>query len=129
MIGSYCLVLSVKRDLNIRVGSLGLLFFPKGLYVYVGSALNGIMQRVNHHLRRAKPLHWHIDYLTINPNVDIVKVFFKESSVSEECFIANKVSSHGFNVPGFGSSDCGCESHLFFVNDYSFLYELMDGVL
>ena len=37
--------------------------FKKGCYGYMGSALNGLEQRVRRHLSTQKKLHWHVDYL------------------------------------------------------------------
>ncbi len=39
-------------------------FFEKGYYVYVGSALGTLSRRVHRHELKNKKLHWHIDYIT-----------------------------------------------------------------
>jgi Uri superfamily endonuclease len=51
MKGSYILLLELTKSQNITVGRLGILLFLKGVYAYVGSALNGIEARVKRHLR------------------------------------------------------------------------------
>ena len=124
MKGAYCLVLEVLNDSNINVGSLGTLSFPKGFYVYIGSALNNIEKRVMRHLRSDKKLHWHIDYLTTSPSVKIKKVYYKESLLKEECSIAKIVK--GTPITAFGCSDCKCESHLFKIDGYQqvFIYSM-----
>ena len=116
MKGSYLLIIELKNNISINVGKLGKKQFSKGHYVYIGSALNGLEQRIQRHLRKQKKIHWHIDYLL--KHAKIVDVFYKENETQEECSIAEKF--HRFNsIDGFGCSDCKCKSHLFYgsVND------------
>ena len=61
--GSYVLLLYLADDRTIPVGRQGVLNFSAGCYAYVGSAMNGLYQRINRHLRKEKKRHWHIDYL------------------------------------------------------------------
>ncbi len=61
--GSYLLVLEVAQSRRIDVGGLGKVTFPKGYYVYAGSARANLTKRVERHLRRRKQFHWHIDFL------------------------------------------------------------------
>ncbi|MCD6216135.1 MAG: GIY-YIG nuclease family protein [Candidatus Aenigmarchaeota archaeon] len=114
MKGIYALIINLEKNIKIRVGSLGHIPFKRGMYVYVGSAQNGIEQRVKRHLKRRKKKHWHIDYLLEHANVKDVLV--KKGPKNLECLIAKKLM--GFSVPikGFGCSDCNCESHLFMIN-------------
>lgn len=111
MNGTYILLIEVEDDIDIQVGKLGNIFFKKGFYVYIGSGLSGLEQRVNRHLRNDKKMHWHIDYLLINAKVD--SVYYKESNEKEECKIVKSFSKLK-TVDNFGSSDCKCKSHLFF---------------
>ena len=112
MKGSYVLLIELKENTNINVGKLGKRFFKKGFYAYVGSALNGLEQRIQRHLRCDKRIFWHIDYLLRYGEVK--SVFYKESSEKEECKIADKMKNNLHFIPGFGSSDCNCKSHLFY---------------
>ena len=112
MKGSYLLIIKLDKDSIIRIGKLGEIKFNKGLYVYVGSALNGLEQRIQRHLRDNKKIHWHIDYL-LN-YAKITDVFYKENNTREECFIAKKFDKKFTSIPGFGCSDCKCKSHLFY---------------
>jgi Uri superfamily endonuclease len=114
--GTYVLVLSSASDAEIRVGRHGCLRPQPGLYVYVGSALGpgGVRTRVNHHLRDSPRPHWHIDYL--RPHATVVEVWLCYGRKRREHLWARFLSSRsGVSVPmpGFGSSDCNCESHLF----------------
>ena len=84
MKGSYILIIRVKNDLTIKIGSLGKTFFSKGVYAYVGSAMNSLEARIRRHLRNEKKTFWHIDYLLKNRNTEIIKIFYRESKNKEE---------------------------------------------
>jgi Uri superfamily endonuclease len=114
MKGTYLLVMTLPEDTSITVGKHGVIYFQKGCYAYVGSALNGLDQRIQRHLRRQKKIHWHIDYLL--PFVKIVEIFYKENLRREECKVAQLLERNFVSIPGFGSSDCSCHSHLFYGN-------------
>ena len=62
--GSYALVLRVPSRRKIQIGKLGLVDFPRGHYIYFGSALGGLRARVERHLSQDKKLYWHADYLS-----------------------------------------------------------------
>ena len=123
MKGSYLLLIEIENDTTITVGKLGEIAFIKGFYVYVGSALNGLEQRIQRHLRVTKKIHWHIDYL-LN-YAKITDVFYKENNTREECFIAKKFDKKFTSIPGFGCSDCKCKSHLFY-GKYSEIKHVID---
>jgi len=112
MKGSYLLLVELKNTEIIPVGKLGKIDFKKGFYIYAGSALNGLDQRIQRHLRKQKKTHWHIDYL-LN-HAKIVNVFYKQSEIREECSIAKTLEKELPTIPGFGCTDCTCKSHLFY---------------
>lgn len=112
MQGAYVLLMELKTDQRIRIGNRGTFLFSHGWYLYVGSALNGLDQRIARHWSSQKKLHWHIDYLL--QYAQITKVFYKENTIREECTIAQHCIKTLQAVPGFGCSDCSCISHLFF---------------
>ncbi len=112
MKGTYLLVMEIQDGTSLKVGKLGWVAFRKGCYVYVGSALNGLEQRISRHLRSKKKIHWHIDYLL--PSAKKVSVFYKEGTQKEECEIAHELTKVLRGSPGFGCSDCSCQSHLFY---------------
>jgi Uri superfamily endonuclease len=121
--GTYALILHVPFDLQLKVGELGVRGFRAGYYAYVGSALSGVEGRVRHHLRKEKPSHWHIDYLTMRARVvDLVRA---RSRTRKECRVAGELGELP-SVKGFGSSDCGCPSHLFYSPD---LHPLLERVV
>lgn len=114
MKGCYILIIELKENKKIQVGKIGNIDFKKGFYAYVGSALNGLEQRINRHLREEKKIHWHIDYLLQYGG--IIKVLNKENDKKEECNFVKKFEEKLCSIPNFGCSDCTCNSHLFYGN-------------
>ncbi len=111
--GSYLVTLEIEEDLELEVGSLGVLSFPKGWYVYCGSAQKNLGSRLARHLRKNKRPHWHLDYLS--PHAARREAFPFASDANLECNLAHDLASiGGTGVPHFGSSDCHCPSHLYF---------------
>jgi Uri superfamily endonuclease len=125
--GSYCLCIRVWKDLKIGIGSLGVITFPMGRYVYVGSALNSLLPRLRRHISTCRgegtATHWHIDYLLQEPCVKIVAIYAAYCTVRMECGIATKIAERGEAVPRFGCSDCACYSHLYRVESFGFITE------
>ena len=107
----------VGRDLKIRVGSLGVVGFKKGYYVYVGSGQRYLEKRIQRHKKKIKKVKWHIDYLTTNSDVRVIEAAAYNLPKKYECILANMLRSMGFkSVKGFGSTDCRCTSHLYQIN-------------
>ena len=115
MKGSYVLLIQLPEEQTITIGSLKAVHFPGGYYAYVGSAMGGFKARLRHHLKRNKKPHWHIDYLL--QKASIRDVILCETEERAECTIAQALSRRFDSIPGFGSSDCKCRSHLFFAAD------------
>ena len=120
MKGCYVLIIELKENKSIQISKIGKIFFKKGFYAYIGSALNGLEQRINRHIRNKKKIHWHIDYLLQHGK--IMKVFYKENNKREECIIAIKFKVKLMSISNFGCSDCKCSSHLFHGNLKDILY-------
>jgi len=120
--GSYVLVIKLPEEQALTVGSLKVLHFPGGYYAYVGSALGGVESRLNRHLQRNKKLRWHIDYLLQKASINNIIICETEDRV--ECTIAQALSRQFDSIPGFGSSDCKCPSHLFFA-----VKEMKQGIM
>jgi len=112
--GTYALVLKLESPLELQVGRLGRIRFEAPYYLYFGSAFGpgGLGARINHHLQPARHPHWHIDHL--RQMTTVVGVWYTNDVAHLECDWANAASAHRgvLPVPGFGSSDCGCYTHL-----------------
>jgi Uri superfamily endonuclease len=116
--GTYILVIALDHDARITIGRLGKYDLREGYYLYVGSALNGLSNRLARHLRREKRLHWHIDYLL--QVASVCEVWYSAGPQRRECAWAEALERSGDvepSVAGFGSSDCRCRSHLFYSGE------------
>lgn len=104
-------ILKIRLDKGRKIKNW---FFRKGYYFYVGSAFGNsinLKTRISRHLSKNKKRRWHIDYL-----LDYGKI--------KEIWISNKNVEHDIAkmlgkkldyIENFGSSDCSCKSHLFFM--------------
>jgi len=117
---AYVLHIDARRSLTLRVGALKGVWLPAGHYVYVGSARRGIATRIARHVRLAVQktgnLHWHIDYLLTNPQIQLAGATVLVGC--SECRISLQIASRkGVTapIPHFGSTDCrsGCKAHLY----------------
>ena len=119
MKGCYCLVIYIKKKSKIGIGKkLGVLEFKKGIYVYVGSAMNSLEARLNRHLSDNKKLHWHVDYLLKDDNCKIIDIIYNIDK-KVECDISQHLKTHAVGIKNFGCSDCSCESHLYYFKNRS----------
>jgi len=132
MKGSYILVVSIQKNIQITIGALGKIEFKEGFYLYVGSAMGNsgsatLINRVKRHVSPSidKKIHWHIDYLLNNKHTSICCIYLIPSLQNIECFIANELLrvSDG-HINKFGSSDCLCRSHLLHFKDFKSLKRL-----
>ncbi len=123
MKGTYVLLIELLRSMDIQVGKLGRVKFQAGFYAYVGSALSGLESRIERHLRKEKKLYWHIDHLLLHGRIR--NIFYVESSEKIECDTTRKLAAHFTSIKGFGSSDCDCESHLFYSEDYGWIRDVL----
>lgn len=111
---SYILWVVLDKDIQIKIGRLGRINFKKGFYLYVGSAKKNFKPRIERHLLKKKKIFWHIDYLLCAKYTQIKDIWL--SVKTEECQIAKALNQQGYSfINRFGSSDCRCSSHLFFI--------------
>ncbi len=115
--GTYCLIINLRTDCDIKVGSLGHINFKEGWYVYVGSALNSLESRLKRHLSSDKKIFWHVDYLLSSSASELVDIVYAVDDGRWECDISTQISKKGFETSYFGCSDCKCSSHLFRFED------------
>jgi len=111
--GSYILLIELPEEKTITIGSLKDIYFPGGYYAYVGSAMSGFKSRLSRHHKQSKRPHWHIDYLL--QKASITGIIICQTKDRVECAVAQALSRQFASIPGFGSSDCHCHSHLFFT--------------
>lgn len=117
--GTYVLVFDLGAPVENKLGVFS------GRYCYVGSAMGpgGLRARLARHLRKAKPLQWHIDSLTSSEGFRPISVY--AASGVPECRVALGLSSQFDGHPRFGCSDCKCPTHLFLIEDLRRLEAMM----
>lgn len=116
--GVYQLWIELPKASRLTVGKLGTFDFPPGVYVYTGSALGGLRQRLARHQRRRKKMHWHIDYLLRHAH--IARIEAQATRRRLECSWNGRtmrLAGARVVVPGFGSSDCDCPAHLVYLGE------------
>lgn len=115
--GTYALIMRPECKRCVQIGKLGAIQLQTGTYVYVGSAFGpgGLAARVQRHLSGGGKVHWHVDYLL--RWVKVHEVWLTYDPVKREEAWAKwftVASGQSFPLRGFGSSDCGCDGHLFY---------------
>ena len=109
--GAYVLVIDLAEPVRVTIGG-HTWRLESGRYLYCGSAHGpgGLHARVARHMRRGKPIRWHVDQLTERGRVRGALTF----PGRRECALAAQLAHLPVPIPGFGSSDCRrCASHLF----------------
>ncbi len=94
-----------------------------GIYYYGGSARWGIGPRIQRHAERTKRQHWHIDYLTTHPDIQVLQAWCYPEQFDTEHTLQQLPQVGLDNIlPGFGTGDCthGCQSHLWYETDKLF---------
>jgi len=113
--GTYALVLRCGSQAQIPVGRFGVLAVRPSYYVYIGSAFGpgGVRARVSRHVREKTARHWHIDYLRAVAVPVAVWCGYGVRDLEHRWAHIFRGLPGSFPVPGFGCSDCACETHLF----------------
>ncbi len=113
--GVYVLRLALDEPADVMAGALGSRRLPRGSYAYVGSAHGpgGLAARLGRHLSGAGRRRWHVDHLRAVARP--VSGWFAAVPADREHGWAGLLATalggrHAW--PGFGASDCRCESHL-----------------
>ncbi len=126
--GSYMLILRLLENRKIPIGKLGEMDFRAGYYVYTGSAMKNLSQRIERHKRGGKNLFWHVDYLRAYAEYHCSLPIRTQDDL--ECELAAAVKNVAeWEIPRFGSSDCSCDSHLFGMRRDPFLSPEFIGLL
>lgn len=124
---TYVLLIFLKSGVEKIIGKIGKVKFLRGYYAYVGSARLNFEHRIRRHLKREKTLFWHIDYLLSDERAKVEKIFYTNQAIEHE--VAMSLYKSGFKVvKNFGSSDCNCPGHLFYVEDVKRFERLIMGM-
>ncbi len=116
--GIYAVILMIERDVSILTRGGKRFTIPRGVYLYIGSAMGGggIRGRVERYLNRSGRVFWHIDHLLQRSSVKILGVLYRvyRDPGDHESELASKLREIFTGIPGFGCSDKpGNYSHLY----------------
>lgn len=137
--GSYLLLIELDKGRKIQYGALSE-NFRKGYYVYIGSAMRNLKQRVHRHIsykESGKKKHWHIDDLLVYGNVKMALLLPNSQKLEEQ--ISGMVSQFLRPIPSlhrplyrmagtvtntpYGASDCAkVDSNLYFLRTLEDFY-------
>ena len=117
--GGYVLALFAAAAASVHAGALGERLLNAGVYLYVGSAFGpgGIKARLSRHLLGAQTRRWHVDYL--RRHMPPMAAWYQPQTRPLEHLWAQVLGAgRGITVawPGFGASDCRCDTHLFYAS-------------
>jgi Uri superfamily endonuclease len=115
--GTYLLLLACERVVRLSIGRLGVMTTRPGYYLYVGSAFGpgGVQARIRHHAKRAAHPHWHLDYLRMQADPVDAWCVFDAHLEHDWARLLMKDKDSALALKGFGSSDCDCLTHLFYL--------------
>lgn len=109
--GAYVLAIELPRPITLALPKKASVLLAPGCYLYCGSANGpgGLRARIARHMRRGKPIRWHIDNLTEAGCVLGAWTIVE----GHECQLVASLAHLPIPIYGFGSSDCrNCDSHL-----------------
>ena len=123
---TYILFIENSRLLSLHVGRGLFCIFPKGIYIYIGSAKKNLKKRISRHFSNKKKLHWHIDYFL--PYTNIIDVYTGE--VEEKNLVSSVLNNINPKIPceGFGSSDSPHPSHLFLIKNKKYMEKFLHSL-
>jgi Uri superfamily endonuclease len=120
--GTYTLVMACEEPFRVKIGKIGHAHIEKGFFLYTGSALGrggaSLERRIERHYRKGKQVRWHVDFLTVRPEISIKKTVCLKSLKRVECRINQLIISELRGKPVIlhvGATDCKCDGHLLSV--------------
>jgi len=114
------LLIKVEQDVKLNCGKNWQI--QKGLYAYIGSAMNSLEKRICRHLRQQKRYHWHIDYLLKTSTILSIFIFPGQRN---ELRFSQEFAKHFDGPEGFGSSDLPVRTNLYRIDDLNELSALL----
>ena len=123
--GSYLLLIELSEKEELQYGRRKL-SFNKGYYIYVGSAMANLKQRVDRHLsfkEKGYKKHWHIDNLLERGKIIATMVLPNSERKEEELSLL--ISGKAKKIPGFGATDCRrTDTNLFYLKSLDEYYNI-----
>ncbi len=123
--GSYFLLIELKEGNVIDYGKNSE-YFRKGFYIYIGSAMKNLRQRVDRHIcykNSGFKKHWHIDSLL--ERGEIVTTMVIPSDIRHEEDFSIMISKICIPVKNFGATDCkSVNTNLYHVKNLDEFFEI-----
>lgn len=130
--GTYIIVFKVNDYINLIINKKEFII-NKGYIIYIGSAGNGLNNRLKRHLIKYKKLKWHIDYITINKQVEPSLIFYKEGQygINIEDKLSNLFYLKFKKLDNLGATDSKMP-HMYYSNNINEILDIIykiDGSL
>jgi len=109
-------MMNLIEKVELHFGKKGVACLEAGNYLYVGSAFGpgGLPSRLGRYANSIVKRHWHVDDLLAV--ADVMGALALVDNQRYECNWAHALRTRFQEGPsGFGSSDCKCSSHLFYI--------------
>jgi Uri superfamily endonuclease len=123
------LFINIEKDISFKTAKRSF-NLKRGTYVYIGSAMKNLYQRVGRHISYKEGSYkknWHIDNLL--ENGEVIRVFLIPDGKYREIEISKLFNSEFSAVKGFGASDIKeLESNLYYIEDLKKAYDLIKDI-
>ncbi|MGM0640753.1 MAG: GIY-YIG nuclease family protein [Thermotogota bacterium] len=127
--GTYILFIRLRDEINFKTSNKNF-NLKAGNYVYVGSAMKNLYQRVGRHISYKEgnyKKHWHIDNLLEQGIIE--RVFLIPDGKYKEINLSKMFNEDFEAIKGFGASDIKeLESNLYFINNINKAYDLLKKI-
>ena len=127
--GTYLLLINLEKEVEMKIKNKEIRI-KKGKYLYIGSAMKNLHQRVGRHIsfKEGKyKKHWHIDSLLESGKV-IFSIIIPDGIYKEEKL--SKEFNKNFNsIKNFGATDLKTNSNLFIIDDIEYFFNFLNKIL
>ncbi|MGC8573176.1 MAG: DUF123 domain-containing protein [Caldisphaera sp.] len=124
--GVYLIVFKIIKGFNCIINKK-FYIFDKGYLLYIGSAGNGLRNRLKRHVNKKGKLRWHIDYISHRKETDAVILFYKEGNFGVK--FEDKLSEYFYstlkNVDYLGSTDSSMP-HLYYSKESNIILDIIE---
>ncbi|HEW92369.1 MAG TPA: DUF123 domain-containing protein [Thermotogaceae bacterium] len=121
--GSYLLIMNLPEEVNLKYGKRSK-SFEAGYYIYIGSAMNSLTGRINHHLSSEKKGRWHIDTFLKFSTIEYIVMIPCAERLEEKLSVSLEEEKDLEVVEGFGASDIKSKGNLFFIKNERFFSKI-----
>jgi Uri superfamily endonuclease len=123
--GIYLIIYKVIRDFNCIINNK-FYVFNRGYLIYIGSAGNGLRNRLKRHINKEGKLRWHIDYISHREKTEVVGLFYREGDfgVKFEDELSHYFYSKIKHIDRLGSTD-SMMPHLYYSKELDIILDIL----